>query len=128
MIGVRAGRATHAGDDFRIRRLRLDDGGLVVEVAGELDVCSSHTLREKLTATPVLDASRLVVDLSRLRFIDSTGIGVLAMAARRLALEAGLTIVCPEGRVCRALTLAGLDRVVPLYSTRSEALCSEAAA
>ena len=128
MISVRPGRATQGRDDFRIGQVRLEDGGVVVEVSGELDICSSHTLREKLTAASVLSASRLVVDLSELRFIDSTGIGVLAMAARRLALEVGLAIVCPEGRVCRTLTLAGLDRVVPIFTTRSEALCSEEAA
>ena len=67
----------------------------------------------------------MLVDLSELRFIDSTGIGVLAMAARRLALEVGLAIVCPEGRVCGLLAMTGLDRVVPIFPTRSEALCSE---
>jgi anti-sigma B factor antagonist len=126
MIGVRTGRAMHGRDDFRIRRERLDDG-VVLEVSGRLDICSSHTLREKLALAAVSGASRLVVDLSELRFIDSTGIGVLAMAARRLALEAGLAIVCPEGRVCRTLALAGLDRVAPIYTTRSEALCSKEA-
>ena len=119
---MRAGRATNGREDFHIRRLRLDDGGVVVEVSGELDICSSHTLREKLAAASILGASHLVVDLSELRFIDSTGIGVLAMAARRLALEVGLAIVCPQGRGCRTLMLTGLDRVAPVYSTRGEAL------
>jgi anti-sigma B factor antagonist len=126
-MSVRAGRATLGRDDFRIRRMRLD-GSDVVEVAGGLDICSSHTLREKLAAAAVAGASPLVVDLSELSFIDSTGIGVLAMAARRLATKAGMTIVCPGGRVCRTLAQAGLDRVVPVYTTRNEALHSEAGA
>ena len=127
MISVRAGRATRGHNDFRVGHTRLD-GSVVVEVAGELDICSSHTLREKLAAAAASGAAPLVVDLSELSLIDSTGVGVLAMAARRFAPEADLAIVCPEGRVCRTLTLAGLDRVVPVYSTRSEALRGEGAA
>jgi anti-sigma B factor antagonist len=126
-MSLRAGRAPHGRDDFRIRSSRLDDGVVVIEVSGELDICSSHTVRETL-ATSLSGASRLVVDLSGLRFIDSTGIGLLAMAVRRLALEAGLAIVCPGGRVRKTLALTGLDRLVPIYSTQNEALCSEAVA
>ena len=127
VISRRAGRAAPGRGGFRISRVRLG-GGVVVEVAGELDVCSSHTLREKLSAAADSGASPLVVDLTELRFIDSTGLGVLVMLWRRLEPEAGLAIICPEGRVCRTLALAGLDRMIPVFSTRSEALCSEVAA
>lgn len=125
MISLRADRAAPGLDDFRIRRVPLEGGGVVVEVAGELDICSSYTLREKLVAAEVSRAAPLVVDLSKLSFIDSTGLGVLAMLGRRFALEDGLAIVCPNGRARRSLALAGLEQLIPVFHTRSEALGSE---
>jgi STAS domain len=61
-----------------INTLRGSDGGIAVEVRGEIDVASAERLRQVLT-----DASRqrptvLVVDLLYVTFIDSTGIGALA--------------------------------------------------
>ena len=111
------------GDDFHIRRTALADGAIVVAVAGELDLCSSHTLREALLAAADSGAASIVVDLSELSLIDSTGLGVLALLARRLTLASvDLAIVCPEGRVCGLLTQTGLDRAIPVYPTGGEAL------
>ncbi len=128
MMSSRAGCEARGGD-FRIRRTAPADGAIVVAVAGELDLCSSHTLRETLLAAADSGAASIVVDLSELSLIDSTGLGVLALLARRAAPAAAeLVIVCPEGRVSRLLTLSGLDQVVPVYATRGAALRGEAVA
>ena len=106
---------------------RSQGGAVVVAVAGELDLCSSQTLREHLTAAADAGASTIVVDLGELSFIDSTGLGVLALLARRLTpAAADLVIVCPEGRVRGLLAMTGLDRFIPVYPTRGEALRGEA--
>ena len=126
-MNLRAGCATPASDGFRIRRMPLAGGVVVVAVAGELDLCSSQTLREHLTAAVDSGASSIVVDLGELSFIDSTGLGVLALLARRLTLEATeLMIVSPEGRARGLLAMTGLDRFIPVYPTRGEALRGEA--
>jgi anti-anti-sigma factor len=70
-----------------ITALGLSDGGIVVEIRGEIDVANADRLRQVL-----IDASGdrpivLLVDLLYVTFIDSTGIGALAAgynAARRL--------------------------------------------
>ena len=129
MMSSRAGWAAQASDDVRIRRTTLEDGAIVVAVAGELDLCSSQTLREHLTAAADSGATSIVVDLSELSLIDSTGLGVLALLARRLTLDSvDLAIVCPEGRISRLLALTKLDQVIPVYATRGEALRREAVA
>ncbi len=118
-----------ASDGFRIKRLRLGDGAVVVEVAGELDLCSSHTFREHLAGATDSGAAAVVVDLTGISFIDSTGLSVLAVQARRAALDGpALAVVCPEGRVRKVLTMTGLDRVIPVYATRGKAQRSEALA
>ena len=129
MMSSRAGCEAHGGGGFRIRRLPLEDGAIVVAVAGELDLCSSHTLRETLLAAADSGVASIVVDLSELSLIDSTGLGVLALLARRLTLTSvDLAIVCPEGRISRLLAMTEFDQVLPVYATRGEALRREALA
>ena len=110
-------------DDFRVKHLRLESGAVVVQVTGELDLCSSHVFREQLLSALESGASPLVIDLSELSLIDSTGLGVLAVLARRVTLEATeLALVCPEGRIRGTLKTTGLQRTIPVYPTREEAL------
>ena len=128
-MSLRPSGATCARDDFRIKRQGLEGGAVVVEVAGELDLCSSHTLREHLDFVVDSGATTVVVDLTRLSFIDSTGLGVLAVLARRPGFDAvDLAIVCPEGRIRRRLRTTGLDRVLPVYPTQGQGLRGETAA
>ena len=70
-----------------ISPLRGSDGGIVVEVRGEIDVANADRLRQELTDASCERPTRLTVDLLFVTFIDSTGIGALAAgynAARRL--------------------------------------------
>ena len=113
----------HGSDGFRIKRLRLEDGAVVVQVAGELDLCSSHTFRAHLASALDSGAAAVVVDFTEISFIDSTGLSVLAVQARRAALDGPvLAVVCPEGRIRKRLTMTGLDRAVPVYPSRGAAL------
>jgi anti-anti-sigma factor len=92
-----------------ITTLRLSDGGIVVEIRGDIDVVHADRLRQVL-----VDASRerptvLVVDLLYVTFIDSTGIGALAAgynAARRLGVP--LAIRRPSPFVVTQLRQTGL--------------------
>jgi anti-sigma B factor antagonist len=128
-MSLQLSTATRTRDDFRIKRQGLESGAVVVEVAGKLDLCSSHTLREHLEFVVSSGAATVVVDLTRLSFIDSTGLGVLAVLARRPGFHAvDLAIVCPEGRIRGRLRATGLDRVMPVYSTQGQALRGETAA
>ena len=86
------------------------DGKVLVSVAGEVDVSCADELRDALDAqfAQGLDGE-LVVDLSQVPYIDSTGIGVLVGAAHR-AQEAGGTLVVarPQRNVARVLGLLGV--------------------
>ncbi len=113
---------------FRITR-RMVCGCAVVEVAGRLDLRSSFTLRESLISIMNSGSLPMLVDLTDVNFIDSTGLGVLAVLARHPKLDlADLAIVCPEGRVRTTLRIAGLDQVISVYPTQGQALRDEVAA
>ena len=107
--------------------LRLDvarrDGWAVLEVGGEVDVATAPRLREQLIKL-VNDANyRIVVDLRDVDFIDSTGLGVLIGALKRVRTHDGdLTLVCTEPRIVKVFQITGLDQVFDLHGSVSDAV------
>jgi anti-sigma B factor antagonist len=89
-----------------------DPTELVVALDGELDVSTTHLLAE-LLADLESTVRTVVLDLSSVRFIDSTGVGALMQARRRLASELrGLRIVNPSERAAFVLDLTGLGALI----------------
>jgi anti-sigma B factor antagonist len=83
----------------------------IVRLCGELDIASAPDLRERLLAilsrrTPI----HLILDLSKLQFIDSSGIAVFVNTERRARLlGCTLVLVAPQAPVSRVLQICGLD-------------------
>lgn len=104
---------------FEGRALALD-GVTECRMAGDLDTAAAPEARALLAA--VRPTAAVVVDLDRVRFVDSAGLGVLVTAARNLH-EHGSVVVLSVARpnVRRLLHLVGLDRVVPITPSRAEA-------
>jgi anti-anti-sigma factor len=90
---------------------------IVLEVKGELDMGTAPLLAEEL-ATHDGAAHDLVVDLSKLTFIDSTGIHTLA----RLCGKNGTRVVCPPGSVRRVFAIVSLDEFFRLHGSLEDAL------
>lgn len=97
----------------------IDVGGegtaRTVKLGGECDISSAPQLREVLRPLVPPDVTQLTVDVSGLDFIDSTGLGVIVGALRRLR-EAGgdLTMSGAQGAVRRVLEVTRLDKAIPL--------------
>jgi anti-sigma B factor antagonist len=102
-------------------------GYTVVAVGGEIDMASAPELRQCLNQTIDAGRRRLLVDLRRVSFIDSVGLGVLVGAKRRLGEyhDGSVQVVGAEGLVLHAFRLSGLDRVFPLHATLADALGSD---
>ena len=91
----------------------------VLRLRGELDVSSSPALEDELSRLG--GASMIVLDLSDLEFIDSTGLGVLVKSHQRVRDEGGrLAIVEGSGQVKRLLELTGLDQQLTLVASADE--------
>ncbi|MFL6163628.1 MAG: STAS domain-containing protein [Jatrophihabitantaceae bacterium] len=94
------------------------DSHEVVEVHGEVDVHSAPQLRDRLIE--VIDAGNtsVVVDLSWLQFIDSTGLGALVAALNHAnANGASFRLVCKADRLLKVFRITGLDEVFEIYPT-----------
>jgi anti-sigma B factor antagonist len=88
----------------------------VLEVGGEIDVYTAPQLRERLIAMVEDGDRRVIVDLGRVEFLDSTGLGVLVGALKRLRGVGGeLRLVCGQERLLKIFRITGLDGVFTLY-------------
>lgn len=95
---------------------------LVLEVGGEIDVYTAPKLRERLIEMVNSGEKHVVVDLGRVEFLDSTGLGVLVGAHRRLrARDGSLNLVCPHDRLLKVFRITGLDNVFDIHGSVEEA-------
>lgn len=91
--------------------LRLESGAgeRRITVLGELDVTNSAALERALREALAGDGTRVVLDLSALGFIDSTGLRTLLLAERISATDSNRLVVRrPGGQVARMLALTGI--------------------
>ena len=95
----------------------------MVAVSGELDVHTAPELQAELDRLSRPAGAAVIVDLSDVAFIDSTGLGVLVSTLKHVR-EAGgtLDVVVVAPRVLKVFALTGLDVVIPLHATLAEAL------
>lgn len=89
---------------------RIDGDECLIALTGELDLSNSERLRERMEAARNSGVDRVVVDLSRLQFIDSTGLRILLRAEQASRTEAvTLRFVRAGGQVERVMKVAGID-------------------
>ena len=90
-------------------RSNLVDGSLMLRLTGELDVASAHVLHSYVSSLRPL-SSPLRLDVSRVSFVDSSGLRAL-LAARRAAVEdtgRPVMLVGPTDMLRKLLTMSGL--------------------
>ncbi len=99
--------------DFSATEEQLEDGTLVVRLSGELDAGVAAIFNDHLLRLIDAGASSLVLDMSGVRFFDSTAIGVLLGIQRRLgASGGGLTVVGLKPNLRKVFEITGVDRVM----------------
>ena len=99
-------------------------GALLVRLAGELDLYNSRIVRETLLEAAAKGPERLIVELSDVAFIDSTGLGVLIEARGRMTNPRAFMLVAPNVETRRALEISGLDRHFAVHTSVDEALAA----
>ena len=98
----------------------------VLEVGGEVDVYTAPRLRERLVELVDSGARSVIVDLRQVEFLDSTGLGVLVGALKRLRAVGGtLALACGHERLLKIFRITALDRVFSLYDTVDAALAAD---
>lgn len=109
---------------LQIEIIRQDDSH-VVGLVGSASIEESEELRATLEQLLSPATPHLVLDLSRLNYITSVGIGALVAAHHRTRhLNGRLVMVNPAPAIHRLLSLIHIDRLIDAYDTREAALAA----
>ena len=95
---------------------------VLVSLSGEADLTNSGPLREVLDSQIARQPSVLVIDLGELEFMDSSVLFVLLRAWQAMDRHGGLLALArPREPVARVLRMTGVDQIVPVYDSVTEA-------
>jgi anti-sigma B factor antagonist len=109
--------------EFSLNQEPLDAERHVVAVRGEIDLFTAPELKSALSEAIESGHTRIVVDLTDTTFLDSTALGVLIGAVKRLRSRDGrLTIVNVDDNIAKTFEITGLDQIFPISPTRDEAV------
>ena len=111
--------------EFVLTEESIDDERHVIAVGGEIDLFTAPEMKAALLGAIDAGKTRIVVDLSRTTFLDSTALGVLIGAIKRLRSRDGaLTIVNTESTIAKTFEITGLDQIFTITDTREAAIAA----
>jgi anti-anti-sigma factor len=112
---------------FRAQILRPQERVLVLALEGTLDISSAARFKQLFLESIGQGAQRVIVDLTKMTSLDSSGLGVLVSGAKRAA-KGSLCLVCPDEAVTAIFAMVGIDRIVAVFASLQAALASAAEA
>jgi anti-anti-sigma factor len=103
---------------------RDGDDVVVARLTGELDISGAETVGQSIADAVPSSARGVVVDMSQLEFIDSSGVSMLFALARRVgSRRQELRVVAPAGQpVARVLDIVEFDRAAPVHADLDSAV------
>jgi anti-sigma B factor antagonist len=111
--------------EFAITEQGSQAGHHVIAVRGEIDLFTAPELKQALTDAIEGGQRRVAIDLTEVSFLDSTALGVLIGAVKRLRSRGGaLAIVNTEPSIAKTFEITGLDQIFTIVPSREEALAA----
>jgi anti-sigma B factor antagonist len=102
------------------------EGAAVLTLRGEIDVYTAPRLRQAIIDLVDGGASRIVVDMEKVDFLDSTGLGVLVGGLKRVRMQEGsLSIVTSQDKILKIFDITGLNKVFPVHRSVEDAVASK---
>jgi anti-sigma B factor antagonist len=90
----------------------------LITVSGEVDLATSPELDVAIIAAIDSGTSSVVIDLTDVSFMDSSGLGVIVRALKRCReAENDLDLVITNERVLKVFGITGLDQVIPIHAS-----------
>ena len=115
--------------EFAIKDHAAGPGTHVVSVAGEVDLFTAPEFKQRVMSPIAAGVERVIVDLTETTFIDSSSLGVLIGAHRRLKSRGGrLVVACNNESIVKTFRITGLDGVFSLVDSVEAGLGERAGA
>lgn len=103
----------------------VDADTQLLRARGELDLYAAPELKRRLASAIDAGKTRIVVDLTDASFMDSTALGVLLGALKRLRVRDGaLAVASEQPTILRILEVTGMNQVLDLHKTADDALAT----
>lgn len=109
--------------DIKIETKALEELAQVVEVQGEIDVYTSPKVKEIISELIEKGNFNLIINLEGVRYIDSTGLGVLIGALKKVREKDGcINLVCNNPQIKKIFNITGLVKIFGIFKSEDEAL------
>jgi anti-sigma B factor antagonist len=111
--------------DLDVETGTVGDASLL-SLRGEIDVYTAPRLRQAIIDLVEGGATRIVVDMEKVDFLDSTGLGVLVGGLKRVRVKDGsLSIVTTQDKILKIFDITGLNRVFAIHPSVDAAVAAE---
>jgi anti-sigma B factor antagonist len=113
-------------DEVRLEtQIRDKDGIPVIDVSGEIDIHTARALRDALTKTVDVGHQRILVNMSGVRYMDSTGFGTLLGATKRVRSGGGsINLVGCSPSIQKMLRVTRLNTIFGMFDAEDEAVAA----
>jgi anti-sigma B factor antagonist len=103
--------------------VRREDGVIVVDLlTNRLDASMASNFRNKLMEI-IKDGNKLIIlNLTNVEFVDSSGLGSIVSGLKTLGQEGDLILCCIDERIMSMFRLTRMDRVFKIFKTEREAI------
>jgi anti-sigma B factor antagonist len=109
--------------NLRVETRSPSEGVAVIALSGEADVYTSPRIKQEIVDLLNNGTTKLVVDLTSVEYLDSTGLGVLIGGLKRARERDGdLKLICDNLRILRIFEITGLTKIFDIYRSEAEAL------
>ena len=111
--------------DIKVSTKTIENIAEQVDVSGEIDVYTSPKVKDTINALIEKGAYNLIVNLEQVRYIDSTGLGVLIGALKKVREHEGhIFLVCVDQQIKKVFTITGLVKIFRIFNTNEEAVAA----
>lgn len=102
---------------------RLVNGTPVLDLTGEVDSYNSPKLREKMVSLIDEGNADLIINMTGVDYIDSTGLGTLVGGLKRASEKNGaIRLICPNEQIYKVFNITGLVKVFSIFDNEAAAL------
>jgi len=110
-------------------RERAVPNGVVLDMSGDLTYANRERFKHAIGAVQQKGCRHLLLNMAEVRFVDSSGLGLLALVAQRFKLAQGkVSLLKPQSYVREIMGLASIPKLIPVYDNEDDALSGRAQA
>lgn len=101
----------------------LEDGIFILHLAGEVNINSLTEMRNKVDALKLEQHKLIIINLSKVSFFDSSGLGYLVVLIKQVKMNNGHIVFCePNNLVKRLLSTIRIDKYVSIFDSQEQAV------